>query len=249
MRWEDEGFVLSARHWGETSRIVQVLTREHGRHAGLMRGSRAPGRAHVCVPGNLLKLRWSGRLPEHLGNFTGELLDPRAARILHQPLRLAALSAICALAETFLAEREPVPAVYAGSEALLDCLAGGGDWERHYVFWELMLLRETGAGLDLARCAVSGVTEGLTHVSPKTGRAVSRPVAAPWISRLLPLPRFLHTGAVPERGDVLAALRLTEHFLHRNAVAHGRRSLPPARARLVDALAAARKAAAEAAFR
>ncbi len=238
MRWEDEGFVLSARRWGETSRVVQLLTGEHGRHAGLVRSGGIAGRAHVCAPGDRVKVRWSGRLPEHLGHFVCELIDPRAGRVLHQPLRLIALSSVCALAEWFLAEREPTPAVHAAGEAVLDRLAGAGDWQRPYVAWELLLLRETGAGLDLGRCAVTGSTDDLTHVSPKTGRAVSRSAAAPWAPRLLPLPPFLQTGAAPGREEVRAALRLTGHFLRRNAIAHGRRALPSARLRLADGLEA-----------
>ncbi len=236
MRWEDEGVVLSARPWGETSRIVQLLTPEHGRHAGLVRGASAAGRAPIYTPGNRVNAQWSGRLPEHLGHLTCELVDARAARVLHHPLRLAAVSSVCALAEWFLAEREPAPVVHAASEAILDRLAGTGDWRANYVFWELTLLSETGAGLDLTHCAVTGSTDDLSYVSPKTGRAVSRSGAGPWAPRLLSLPRFLHAGTAPERNDLVSALELTGYFLHRNAVAHGRRALPPARLRLLDGL-------------
>ena len=238
MRWEDEGVVLSARHWGETSRVVQLLTRAHGRHVGLVRGASTAGRAHIYTPGNRVNARWSGRLPEHLGHFTCELVDARSARVLHHPLRLAAVSSVCALAEWFLAEREPVPDVHAASEAILDRLAGTADWQTDYVLWELTLLRETGAGLDLARCAVTGGTDDLVYVSPRTGRAVSKTSAGSWAPRLLPLPEFLRTGAAPAQDDLLAGLQMTGYFLHRNAVTHGRRALPPARMRLVDRLAA-----------
>ena len=105
------------------------------------------------------------------------------------------------------------------------------------MFWELALLRETGAGLDLTHCAVTGSTEDLRYVSPKTGRAVSGSGAGAWAPRLLSLPDFLQAGTAPGRDDLLRALELTGYFLHRNAVAHGRRALPPARGRLLDGLA------------
>ncbi|MDH3597576.1 MAG: recombination protein O N-terminal domain-containing protein, partial [Rhodospirillales bacterium] len=38
MEWQDQGIVLSARRHGESAAVVQLLTREHGRHAGLVRG-------------------------------------------------------------------------------------------------------------------------------------------------------------------------------------------------------------------
>jgi DNA repair protein RecO (recombination protein O) len=40
MEWSDAAIVLSARAHGENGTILDVLTREHGRHAGLVRGSK-----------------------------------------------------------------------------------------------------------------------------------------------------------------------------------------------------------------
>ena len=52
MEWRDEGFVLSARRHGERALVVELLTREHGRHAGLVRGGQSPRRRAVLQPGN-----------------------------------------------------------------------------------------------------------------------------------------------------------------------------------------------------
>src|SRR3954464_5837693 len=38
MEWTDEGIVLGVRRHGESSAIVELLTRGHGRHLGLVRG-------------------------------------------------------------------------------------------------------------------------------------------------------------------------------------------------------------------
>lgn len=238
MRWEDEGMVLSSRRWGESSLVVQILTREHGRHAGLVRGGGAARHMHIYAPGNRVSACWSGRLSEHLGHFSCELVDARAARVLERPLRLVAMSSVCALAEWFLAEREPAPGVHATSEAMLDRLAGAEEWRTAYVLWELSLLRDTGAGLDLSQCAVTGATADLAYVSPKSGCAVSRIGAGSWAPRLLPLPEFMFTGGAAGRDDILAGLSLTGFFMSRNARAHGRRSLPAARIRLEDSLVA-----------
>ena len=230
--------VLSARRWGESSLVVQILTREHGRHAGLVRGGGAVRHMHIYAPGNRVDVRWSGRLPEHLGHFSCELVDARAARVLERPLRLAAVSSVCALAEWFLAEREPAPTVHVNSEAMLERLVGTEEWRLAYVLWELSLLRDTGAGLDLTQCAVTGATADLAYVSPKSGCAVSRTGAGSWAPRLLPLPRFLFTGGAADCDEILAGLSLTGFFMSRNARAHGRRNLPAARMRLVDSLVA-----------
>ncbi|MBW8056354.1 MAG: DNA repair protein RecO, partial [Nitrospira sp.] len=143
MHWTDDGIVLSARRHGENSVVVQLLTRGHGRHAGLVRGGQGKRARGIYQPGNLVAARWSARLPEHLGNYTCELVDAHAARVFDDPDRLAALSAAAALAETALPEREPHAACFEGFLALLDALTGE-HWAEVTVRWELALLAELG---------------------------------------------------------------------------------------------------------
>src|SRR5437016_6235204 len=107
MEWRDTGFVLGARRHGESSLIVELLTREHGRHAGLVRGGQSPRRRALLQPGNSVEACWRGRLPEHLGTLECELVNPYAARLLDDPDRLAALGAATGLLVTVLPEREP----------------------------------------------------------------------------------------------------------------------------------------------
>src|ERR1700733_9599486 len=95
--WRDTGFVLTARRHGESALIVELLTREHGRHAGLVRGGQSPRRRALLQPGHLLAAQWRGRLPEHLGAFEVELVQAHAAGLIDDPDRLAALSAAAAL--------------------------------------------------------------------------------------------------------------------------------------------------------
>ena len=47
------------------------------------------------------------------------------------------------------------------------------------------------AWADLSACAATGTTEDLTHVSPRSGRAVSREAAEPYAERMFVLPAFL----------------------------------------------------------
>lgn len=238
LRWDDEAVVLSVRPWGETSAVAQLLTRDHGRHAGLVKGAMAPRSRAAFHPGNRVRASFSARLGEHLGTFACELVEARAARVLDSPGRLHALASVCALAESLLAEREPARAVHDASDAVIDAIAAGRGWPEAYVRWEVELLRETGAGLDLAACALTGAGEGLAYVSPNTGRAVSRTAAAPWVrtGKLLALPAFLAGGGEATPAEVLAGFELAGHFLLRHAQAMGRRSLPPPRERLGAAL-------------
>ena len=233
MDWRDTGFVLAARRHGESGLIVELLTAEHGRHAGLVRGGQSPRRRALFQPGNRVVASWRGRLPEHLGMLECELVDAHAARFLDDADRLAALSSASALLLAALPEREPHADIYAALAGLLDAF-DTPDWPRAYVVWECGLLAALGFGLDLARCAVTGTTEELSHVSPRTGRAVSREAAAPYRDKLLPLPAFLWREASASRSDVSAGLALTEHFLVHHLLAPHGRGLPEARLRFAE---------------
>src|SRR5579885_2520186 len=207
MRWSDEAVVLSARRHGESALLVHVLTPGHGRHAGLVRGGQRPRTRVAYQIGNRLLATWSARLAEHLGTLGGDLAHGYAASLIAAPPRLACLAAAAALADAALPEREPHPRAYAGLIALLDALEADAGWAATYVAWEMLLLAELGFGLDLARCAATGATEGLAYVSPRSGRAVSAEAGAPYGARLLPLPPFLAgTGAAEATNpaDVLA---------------------------------------------
>ena len=238
MDWRDEGILLTVRGHGETSAIIETLTREHGRHAGLVRGARGAKLAPVLQPGTQLALEWRARLVEHLGHFRIEPVRSRAAAIMADRAALAALNAIGALLVTLLPEREPNEPVYHGTVALADALAEAAwDWPARYARWELDLLTALGFGLDLASCGATGATEDLAYVSPRSGRAVSHEAGGAWADKLLPLPGFLIGPGAPTIGAVREALRLTGFFLeHRACPALGRDALPEARGRLVRLL-------------
>jgi DNA repair protein RecO (recombination protein O) len=238
MNWSDEGYVLSVRRHGEAAAIVNLLTREHGRHAGLVRGGAGRRLRGVLQPGNQVAAEWRGRLAEHLGSYTVEAMRDHAAGLLSDGDRLAGLTAATAVTEAALPEREPHLAIHDGFAALLAARAGTPDWAAVYVRFELGLLAELGFGLDLSHCAATGSTQGLAYVSPRSARAVSREAAAPYKDKLLPLPAFLGPEGAEtlSRQDILDGLKVTGYFLQSAVFAPHNRPLPIARERLVERL-------------
>jgi DNA repair protein RecO (recombination protein O) len=234
MQWHDTGFVLAARRHGESALIVELLTREHGRHAGLLRGGQSPRMRAVLQPGNEVAATWRGRLAEHLGTIGCELVRAHAARLLDDPGRLAGLASASALLIAALPEREPQPDVFASFARLIDVLDSAIDWPVQYVKWEQGLLGAMGFGLDLSRCAVSGVTSDLAYVSPRTGRAVSRGAGLPYHGKLLPLPGFLWREEPADRQQIALGMALTGYFLTHHVFAPQGRTLPAARTRLAE---------------
>jgi len=233
MEWRDTGFVLNARRYGESALIVELLTAEHGRHAGLVRGGQSPLRRAVLQPGNNLAVRWRGRMPQLLGTFDCELVEANAARFLDDPDRLAALGAATSLLLTALPEREPHGDLYASLAGLLGAL-DSGEWAQCYVAWECDLLAGLGFGLDLGSCAATGTSDDLAYVSPRSGRAVSREAGLPYHDKLLPLPGFLWREAPASRAEIVAGLALTQYFLLHHVLAPHSGKLPEARERLAE---------------
>ncbi len=239
MEWTGDGIVLSVRKHGESAAIVTLLTRRYGRHAGLVRGGGGRRMRGVLQLGNIVHACWRGRLAEHLGAYTCELVRAHAARLLDTPLQLAGLASACTLAETALPERQAHAAVYDGLLVVMEAMEVDW-WPSIYVKWELGLLQELGFGLDLSSCAATGTTQGLAFVSPKSARAVSLDAGTPYKEQMLPLPHFLLSGGgAGSLGDVCDGLKLTGHFLGRH-VYHG--NMPPARRRLAERIWAAARA-------
>src|SRR5262245_56768566 len=105
-------------------------------------------------------------------------------------------------------------------------------------------MRNAGSGSSLSLCslpasavtAITGATEGLAYVSPKTGRAVTAEAGRLHKDKLLPLPAFLiQDRERPDREALIAGLRLTGYFLDRHVFAHAPKpGATEARARLIE---------------
>ena len=236
MLWQDKGIILAVRRHGEGSAVVNLLSVEHGRHAGLVRGAFRSKTMPILQIGNQVQAAWRARLADQLGSFSLELDRPVAALLLDQPNRLAALGAACALLQACLPERDPHPLVYEMLQDLSEALLRDEQWAERYVWFELDLLAELGFGLDLGTCAVTGTSDDLAFVSPRTGRAVSRVAAGPYVDRLLPLPGFLIGAGPSDPVQIQEGLRLTGGFLRRHLFDVSDRPVPHARRLLIDRL-------------
>ncbi len=235
MQWSDEGIVLGARKHGESSVILEVMTREHGRHLGLVHGGRSRTRQPMLQPGNSVHAVWRARLDEQLGTFQVEPGQSRAARLIASPMALYGLATLTNLLR-MLPERDPHRPLYDTLEVLVDNLDDPDLAPALFVRFEVAILAELGYGLDLTRCAATDQTHDLAYVSPRTGRAVSADAGEPYKDRLLPLPGFLvgqSRSNRPAEADVAAGFALTDFFLRQHVFAPRGITPPEERARFV----------------
>src|ERR1019366_3196415 len=215
MQWTDEGIVIGVKRHGEASGILELMTREHGRHFGLVRGGFGsppkPGlqtRHTVAAP-----LR--ARLDEHLGNYTVEPMRQRASNFFAASHAIYGVSHLAAMMR-LLPERDPHAGLYSVFEEILDRLEDPVLAAPMVVRFELQLLSELGFGLDLEQCAATGATIDLIYVSPKSGRGVSRAAGGAWADKMLRLPAFLRNLETQATGrDLADGFALTGFFLAR----------------------------------
>ena len=221
MEWRDEGVVIGLKRLGESSAVLETMTRAHGRHLGLVRGARSPKFAAALQPGNTIGLVWRARLDEHLGYYVIEGTRLRAATVLASSHAVYGITHLASLAR-LLPERDPHEDIYEMLDRTLDDFDEIGEAAIHLVKFELAMLAELGFGLDLENCAATGQTTDLIYVSPKSGGAVSRSAGEPYRDRLLRLPAFLREGEGRSNGwsdqDLQDGFRLTGLFLLRHVL-------------------------------
>jgi DNA repair protein RecO (recombination protein O) len=221
MEWTDEGIVLGVRRHGESSAIVELLTRGHGRHLGLVRGGAGKRMRPLLQPGNGVQAVWRARLDEHLGYYVIEGTRLRAASLLASSHAVYGVTHLAALAR-LLPERDPHEDIYEMLDRTLDDFDDIGEAAVHLIKFELAMLAELGFGLDLENCAATGETSDLVYVSPKSGGAVSRQAGEPFRDRLLRLPAFLRDGESSRNAwsdqDLVDGFQLTGLFLLRHVL-------------------------------
>jgi DNA repair protein RecO (recombination protein O) len=217
MEWRDEGIILGTRKHGETSAILEVMTRVHGRHLGLVRGGRSRKQQPVLQPGNRVDLLWRARLDEHLGTFQAEAIEMNAARLMDSAVAIYGLQTMAAHLR-LLPERDAHGGLYETLAVMLAHLDDADAAGELVARFELLVLDELGFGLDLSQCAATGAREDLAYVSPKSGRAVSRGAAAPWQDQLFRLPAFLSEDVTPSLEDLANGFQLTGFFIVRRVL-------------------------------
>ncbi len=235
MEWQDQGVLLIVRRHGEGSAIIEVLTEAHGRHAGLVRGGGSRKSAALLQPGNLLAITWKARLEDQLGSFSVELKHSHSVDLLSSRLKLYGFNALSAMLTRYLPEREPNPAIFSAILDLLKRFNTDENWQHRYCLLELELLNALGYGIELNQCAVTGQHHDLTHVSPKSGHAVSRATALGWEHKLLSFPSFLQAKNLTtiSSEEFRQSLKLSGYFFEKHVPINPPK-LPEARLRFAD---------------
>ena len=192
MKLESVGILISLRPFSERDAVAHIFTREHGVVAGMLRGA-VVAKTNKPIVGQIGNATWGARLDSALGVFHWEPERNLVAQFMMNFEYLGFVNCVFDLIKTLLPERESYCPLYDATTKFMLDLPGAIDPYTEYLKWEKTLLGELGFALDLTKCSGCGRAESLTHLSPKTGRAVCSECAAPYKNRLYELPLTLDT--------------------------------------------------------
>tara|TARA_B100001121_G_C18557474_1_gene558670 strand:+ start:74 stop:796 length:723 start_codon:yes stop_codon:yes gene_type:complete len=215
VNFEDVGIVMSVRKHGESSGILELISKNHGRHLGLVRGYQSKNNKSILQPGSTINFNWRSRLSEHLGVITFELHTSRSLNLMKNKFAILVLQNLISHLR-LLPEREKVTKIYNYTEEVLDLSRENYELIKNLILWELLYLKEIGYGIDIHECAVTKSKSNLKYVSPKSGKAVTEDIGLPYKDKLLEIPEFIYDAKYTNRDDLLKGLLLTEFFLKRD---------------------------------
>ncbi len=209
MKIIDEGFFLYSKNFGENSKILYILSKNNGLVKGLTKYTKKNN--NNLVNFDKIKFTWSSRDQNALGfiNFEQQVLNSFNGYIFS--IIKASASELCI---KFLPLWEKNSYIY---NDILDLSVMQKKSDSYmigkYVNWELNFLKNLGYGLNIKLCAVSGETEDIYYISPRTGNAVSFSVGKKFAKKLFKIPNCMKDNFQKDHyDDYIEALKITEYF-------------------------------------
>ncbi len=208
--WNDEAIILNVKEFGETSLLLTLFSKEHGKWSGLLKNSNNQSQKAVLQPGNIIKAEWYARVDEQLGTFRIiEIINSFLAKLISNPKNLKLTANALLVTNKYLIDREPAENIYSQLVYFINNIS-----PQNEVYYKITMLKELGYGLDLTKCAVTGEQNNLTYISPKTGRAVSEKAGGIYKEKLFILPEFLiNHNIIANENDIENAKNITDYFL------------------------------------
>lgn len=145
-------YLLHQRAWRETSKLLEIWSREHGRLGLVARGARRPNspQRSLLQPFTPLLLSWTQR--GELGNLGAVEPAQAGAPVLLRGKPLMAAFYMNELLLRLVARQDPHPHLYDAYAHTLKALGGPGPAAALRIF-ELRLLSSIGYGLNLTQMA------------------------------------------------------------------------------------------------
>ncbi len=215
MKVIDDGFYLGSKQYGESSSISFILSKNNGLIKGFTRFSKKERNNFSLL--DRVNFVWNSKNTESLGFLKIDLHEISKKNESYFILELikASTSELCLKCLPFWQKNIEI---FNDIEILFDLKKN--QYQNilvRYVWWEILFLKNLGYGLNLDNCVVSGVTQDICFISPKTGNAVSFNVGKKYEKKLFKIPNCFKTiNKKVDLNDCIEGLNITGFFLKKN---------------------------------
>ena len=214
MKINDLGFFLGNKKYGENSMIIYILSKNNGLIKSFSRYSKQK-RLSLRVLDEV-NFTWQSKQKDSLGyiNLDLEASIKKNDTFINSLVKSSA-SELCI---KFLPLWQQNFEIYIDLQRLIDSLDTKIELIIfNYVWWEIFFLKNTGYGINLEKCSVSGSKENLYYLSPNSGNSVIYSVGHKYRNKLFKLPNCLKEKAVSNNFvDYIEALKITTYFLRKS---------------------------------
>ena len=214
MKVNDLGFFLGNKKYGENSMIVYILSKNNGLIKSFSKYSKKKRLSFRIL--DEVNFTWQSKQKDSLGyiNFDLEASIKQNDTFINSLIKSSA-SELCI---KFLPLWQQNFEIYNDLQRLIDSLDKKIELIIfNYVWWEIFFLKNTGYGINLEKCSVSGSKENLYYLSPNSGNSVTYSVGHKYRSKLFKLPNCLKEKAVSNNFvDYVEALKITTYFLRKS---------------------------------
>ena len=214
MKINDLGFFLGNKKYGENSMIVYIFSKNNGLIKSFSKYSKKK-RLSLRVLDEV-NFTWQSKQKDSLGyiNFDLEASIKQNDTFINSLIKSSA-SELCI---KFLPLWQQNFEIYNDLLRLIDSLDTKIELIIfNYVWWEIFFLKNTGYGINLEKCSVSGSKENLYYLSPNSGNSVIYSVGYKYRNKLFKLPYCLKEKAVSnDFVDYVDALKITTYFLRKS---------------------------------
>jgi DNA repair protein RecO (recombination protein O) len=143
MNWQDEGFLLSKIKFRENANIVNVFTNTRGKVSGIVYGGSSRKIRNFLQISNKIFVMHSSKSENRLGYFKTELVEAISPKYFNDKKKTTALLSSSSILNLLLPESQPYKKLYISFDFLLKNFEEK-NWIIHYIYWELILLKELG---------------------------------------------------------------------------------------------------------
>ena len=149
MNWEDECYLLSKRKFRENASIINVLTLNKGKIAGIVYGGNSRKIRNYLQVSNKLFVFNNSKNENKIGYFKTELIKAISPNYFNNKEKTSALISLCSLLNSLLPESQPYKNIYKSFDKFINSLHLD-NWIILYIFFEINLIKELGYDTNLS---------------------------------------------------------------------------------------------------